>query len=339
MEHGQADPQSLKSYLASAWLPPIDLRPNLRKVDEMGYVRDWPRFGLESPGPKEPNKLKEPTLMKPPGTRKLKVVDEASIDRLLEVTQRYFAELPDAPVEWGNDSLNLPATGIIKLDQFSREDLTVDSRNRFAEVVMENVLYTVEEAMRMTARDEEDQDSAKFEKISYKVPVEAKQRKWDLFALRRPATEAGQPQWTAMVVLCISPGYFGRGDFLEFVRRRTFPDGRLDREYDAGADHTGSTWTPAETLWAVLQDACTTCGCRYFAVTTWNYWTFGTFSPRQLIAKLVDPIPRSGLRNRAGLTRPDMAELSFRPSLVQMIYTWCQIARGVGPPWPLPYEG
>ncbi|EPQ51496.1 hypothetical protein GLOTRDRAFT_96253 [Gloeophyllum trabeum ATCC 11539] len=324
MNGSHPNPESLKSYVSMAYLHPLTQDPKMQTVDGTGFADTWPRFGAT------------PAMRRPPGSRILKLVHPLSLDRVMTASRQYFSRIPDVPVIWGNDSLNLPAQGIIELDEEAKEELTVHDLPSFSEALNASVLSTLEECMRKLADNEAQWETATFRNISHMRPVPG--AFWDTYALPKPSTQPGETEaGIALVLLALPPGLAGKGDLIDFCEARMIPTGRLDQDRE-GPLHDPRRWAVYETIWAALYDACAATRCHFFAVTNYDYWALGVFSETKMMVQTFDLIPRPGVQDTRHLDHPGLADFNSRVTLFQMLLWWCLVARGQANQWPLPRE-
>ncbi|KAI6129342.1 hypothetical protein EDD16DRAFT_1471553 [Pisolithus croceorrhizus] len=79
-------------------------------------------------------------------------------------------------------------------------------------------------------------------------------------------------------------------------------------------------------LWAVLWDACKRFNCRFFAVTTYNHWTFGNFSSRLGTAQLTEQIEAPVFPHDASPSLQQIAE-RHQPNVLECLLFWMAAAR------------
>ncbi|KAI0635457.1 hypothetical protein C8Q77DRAFT_1217273 [Trametes polyzona] len=280
---------SLTSYLCQAYLPPLILSEALPQIDQ--FANPWPH-------------IEELNL---DGYQRLiRIVSEIPLPALQNAIRIYYQGVGNRlKVHWENTRLTLPCPGVTVLGPTAMARLLVENEDDFQAALEHLILGTTAEALRTVEHRQFDEDELKFNKINVSSARNARPL-WTVYVFgpQVPPTSILRP---GVVILAIPPWMLGVGDLREFSSRRVFDQGDLDRE------PPGTTaWSNATKLWAMLYDSCRVSGYRWFVITTYQQWVFGTWSEDWSGAEVTEPVPFDRTR---GMT------------IVEMLTFWIECAR------------
>ncbi|KIJ64040.1 hypothetical protein HYDPIDRAFT_28932 [Hydnomerulius pinastri MD-312] len=252
MEGGQPESWSypLKKYLSTVWMPQYTLgsRTNTRWK--------WPCHR---------------ELQVPPGTRKLQVIRQINDGAFEKAVLGWIRSVPDFYVTSANaeklNELALPDVDVKSLDGEDVRFLERFSMNFVTDVTRLLDAYafpTATKALKLFAGIPEGHvlnEAIHLKDINQICPVQ--NATFDLAALPCP-----QGNDLTMLVVVVPPWDFQWDDLSDFVRPGQ-PSESLD-DIRAASPHT--------VLWAVIWDICSQRNCRFFVLTSYDYWVFGNFS-------------------------------------------------------------
>ncbi|KAH9896575.1 hypothetical protein C8Q73DRAFT_788923 [Cubamyces lactineus] len=282
------DPTLLTNYLCQAYLPPLVLDSNLPAAPQ--YAQPWPR-------------IDELDMDRP---RLVRLVSEIPLAALQNAIRLYYAGFENRlRIDWENTRLTLPCPGVTVLGPSAVARLSVCCEHDFLAALEHFVLGTAAEAVRTVERRQFDEDELEFQRVLVSSARNAK-KLWTLhtFGPQAPPTGLTRP---GIVVVSIPPWKLGLGNLHEFSCRRMFLPGELDREYPSN-----TVWSNDTKLWAMVYDSCRVSGYRWFVVTTYQYWVFGTFSLDWSGAEATPPVPFDRTRGM---------------SIVEMLTFWIECSR------------
>ncbi|KAI0368551.1 hypothetical protein BV20DRAFT_1053953 [Pilatotrama ljubarskyi] len=286
------DPRSLTNYLSQAYLPPLILDIDLPQVEQ--YAPAWPRI---------------PEL-DTPYTRYIQRIRPIPLGKLQDAVRTYFAGFGRRfRIDWDNAPPALPCPGIVTLGSFAMGRLVINNESDFYAALEFFVLDTAAEIVRTIERPPSEHlhhfrcvhiDSARHHK-----------EVWRVYSIGPFIPPVGHLR-PGMVVLAIPPWELGLGDLGDFTYTHRYGERQLDK--DIGPRH----WSNSDKVWAMLYDSCRVSGYRWFAVTNYKYWVFGTFSLRWNAAEVTEPLPFD-------LTR-DM-------TIIEMLTFWLECSRNQSKCW------
>ncbi|KAI0718431.1 hypothetical protein C8T65DRAFT_85210 [Cerioporus squamosus] len=263
------DSNSLTAYLSQAYLFPLFTQDNVPPVQQ--HAPHWPVMEELNCTAKE--------------TREIMEVTEMPLLAVENAVRTYFMGFEDKlKIEWTNSSLAMPCPEIKVLGNDALNRLVVANEHDFMEAVQYFMLNTAAEAVRTIEKQLFDEDELTFIRLRVQGTVTSRK----ICTLWIFGSPVGLPRVVSqgVVVLSLPPWMFGSGDFQQFARPRKFRRGELDREAPEGA-----IWNNADKLWALTYDTCKTFGFKWFVVTTYNHWVFGTWSPKWTAAEVTPVLP------------------------------------------------
>ncbi|KAI0763938.1 hypothetical protein BD413DRAFT_578951 [Trametes elegans] len=293
----EANPPSLTDYLHQAYLPTLALAAELPGADPR--AEPWP--------PIEELNMDYPRLVQK--------VAEIPLLALQNAVHIYLSGLgKKLRVDWDNTRLRLPCPGLTVLSPGVLARLRVDNEDAFLAAFQHFALETAAEAVRTIERCPFDEDELRFGRIVAASARSRERRLWTIwtFGPHVPPTSIIRP---GIVILSIPPWKLGAGDMHEFASRRAFAPQELDRE-----SPVTPAWSNATKLWAMLYDTCRVSGYRWFIVTTYQQWVFGTWSLAWTGAEVTAPVP---FDRTLGMT------------VIEMLTFWIECARGKSKYWHL----
>ncbi|KAI0764724.1 hypothetical protein C8Q74DRAFT_992901 [Fomes fomentarius] len=267
-----AGSNSLITYLARASLPPLVLKDTLPPVQHLSSL--WPRM--------------HELFYDEPYTRAVRKVTIIPLLELQNALRAYFYGCENDKIEWENSALTLPSRGTVALGDGARQRLAVAHEHDVHKALQHFILGTTAEAIRTIEGRPFDDDVLKF--VRYRIQSSTSSAKMATFyTFGEPVPPTGMLR-PGIVILTLPPWRFGAGDFELFTARTSFKKGEIDREVpDPNA--SGSMWNNGTKLWAMLYDTCTVSGYRWFAITTYNHWVFGTWSLNWKAVEVTPAIP------------------------------------------------
>ncbi|KAI8970644.1 hypothetical protein BD414DRAFT_518299 [Trametes punicea] len=291
----ELDPTLLTSYLCQAYLPPLILDESLPPIEH--FARAWPR-------------IEELDM---DFTRLIRQVTEIPLQALQNAVRLYYMGFENRlRVDWENNRLTMPCPGITVLSKIAMARLSVSCELDFLTALEHFILGTAAEAVRTIERRPFDEDELKFNLIRVSSARSTK-KLWTVFSFGPQIRPTGILR-PGIVILVIPPWLLGIGDLKEFSSRRVqFNPNELDRE------PPGTTaWSNATKLWAMLYDTCRVSAYRWFVVTTYQHWVFGTWSVEWSGAELTAPVPFDRTRGM---------------SIVEMLTFWVECSRDMCKYW------
>ncbi|KAI9057369.1 hypothetical protein FKP32DRAFT_1598251 [Trametes sanguinea] len=289
-EEYNVDPTVLTSYLRQAYLPPLILDESLPPVEY---------HATELPPIEE--------LYMNNHRRLIRRVVHIPLLALQNAVRLYYLSFEKRlRVDWANTRLTLPCPGVTMLNRQTMELQCVKCEISFLRALEYFMLNTTAEAVRTIERRQFDEDELKFVRIRVSS-VRSTKRLWTVYSFG-PQLAPTNPLRPGIAILAIPPWLMGLGDMQEFSSRRVFSHEELDREMPGNPP-----WTNAMKTWAMLYDTCRVSGYRWFVVTTYRHWIFGTWSAEWSGAEVTEPIP---FDRTLGMT------------VVEMLAFWIECARG-----------
>ncbi|KAI6044570.1 hypothetical protein EDC04DRAFT_2560902, partial [Pisolithus marmoratus] len=172
-------------------------------------------------------------------------------------------------------------------------------------------LRTVETAYQLFSGSTAQQTT--FHDLNSRFPI--KGSKFDMLGL--PGSKAGE---LSMVLIVVPYWEVDYGNLRDLTQEGKQSPGSLDMISADRPPHYSSV------LWAVLWDACKRFNCRFFAVTTYNHWTFGNFSSHLGTAQLTEQIEAPVFLDDA---RPSLQQIEGRhqPNVLECLLLWMAAAR------------
>ncbi|KAI0674050.1 hypothetical protein C8Q78DRAFT_1067214 [Trametes maxima] len=282
------DATSLTNYLCQAYLPRLMLDETL--PPEENFATAWDR-------------MEELNM---DSTRLIRQVSEIPLLALQNAVRLYFMGFQNRlHVDWANTRLKLPSPGMTILTNAAISRLGIESESDFLAALEHFPLDTAAEALRTVEGRPFDEDELKFSRLKASSARSTK-KLWSIYTFGPHVLPTGV--WRpGVVILALPPWQLGIGDLHEFASRRVFTHGELDRE-PAGT----TAWSNATKLWAMLYDTSRVSGYRWFVITTYNSWVFGTWSLDWSAAEVTRPIPFDRTRGM---------------SIVELLTFWIECAR------------
>ncbi|TFK85416.1 hypothetical protein K466DRAFT_664504 [Polyporus arcularius HHB13444] len=282
---------SLTAYLSQAYLFPLFTQETVPPVRQ--HAPRWPVMEELNCTAKE--------------TRELREVTEMPLLAVENAVRTYFIGFEEKlKTEWPNPNLALPCPETKVLGNPALRRLLVNKEHDFLDALQYFMLKTAAEAVRTIEKQPFDEDELTFIRLRAQGAVTSRK----ICTLWIFGSPVGLPRVVTqgVVVLSLPPWEFGSGDFQQFARARKFTRGDLDREAPEGPK-----WSNADKLWALTYDTCKTFGYKWFVVTTYNHWVFGTWSPEWTAAEVTPVLPFDKTRC---------------VTLVELLVFWTQSGRG-----------
>ncbi|RPD65175.1 hypothetical protein L226DRAFT_502003 [Lentinus tigrinus ALCF2SS1-7] len=284
------DRNSLTAYLAQAYLFPLFPQGTVPPLHQHAPL--WP--------------VMEELNCRPKETRDFMEVTEIPLLAVENAVRTYFMGFENKlRVEWPNSSLTMPCPDVKVLGNPALNHLKVKNEHDFHEALQYFMLNTTAEAIRTIEKQPFDEDELSFLRLRAQGKVNSR-KICTLWLFGRPI---GLPRVVSqgVVILSLPPWEFGPGDFQMFARPRKFARGELDREAP-----DGPRWNNAMKLWALTYDVCKSFGFKWFVVTTYNHWVFGTWSPNWTAVEVTQVLPFDKTRSI---------------TLVELLVFWTQSGR------------
>ncbi|OSD07727.1 hypothetical protein PYCCODRAFT_1455819 [Trametes coccinea BRFM310] len=283
------DPTVLTSYLRQAYLPPLNLDESLPPVQY--FAAAWP--------PIEELYMDQQRLI-----RRVLAIPILALQNAVRLYYTGFEKR--LRVDWANTRLTLPCPGVTMLTKQGFAIQTIKCEMGFLGALEFFVLSTAAEAVRTIEKRQFDEDELKFVRLRV-TSVRSTKRLWTVYSFG-PQHAPTSPLRPGIAIIAIPPWLMGLGDMQEFSSRRVFAENELDREIPGNPP-----WTNAMKTWAMLYDSCRVSGYRWFVVTSYQYWIFGTWSAEWSGAQVTEPVP---FDKTVGMT------------IVEMLAFWIECARG-----------
>ncbi|KAI0353313.1 hypothetical protein OH77DRAFT_1522520 [Trametes cingulata] len=291
-----ADPHSLTNYLSQAYLPPLILDVDLPQVEH--HAPAWPRI------PELDTNY----------TRYIRAIRSIPLNNLQDAVRTYFAGFGRRlRIDWNNTPLALPSPGLVVLSSFAMARLVINNQDDFLDALEYFVLNTAIEAVRAIERPpQEHLHDFKCIRID---SAQQPRNLWTVYTIGPFIPPIGHKR-PGIAILTIPPWEIGVGDLRDFALRDRYGDQELDRDEPNGPNR----WSNADKVWAMLYDSCRVSGYRWFVVTNYKYWVFGTFSRRWTGAEVTEPLP---FDKTQGMT------------IIELLTFWFECARNQSRCWQI----
>ncbi|KAI9567899.1 hypothetical protein HD554DRAFT_2172949 [Boletus coccyginus] len=289
---------SLRAYLAQMWMPRYVLDAQV----DPSVRYEWPFFRV---------------LARAARTRKLYLVQRIFDWDLRRAVASYIlgdVRLTSALAEQGRlADLTLPDAYCCVLDEHDAQFLDACRLNGPSDVSKLVQAYPL--------RTSPESNEALFARPR-------RPRAFDLVALSSPTSDE-----LTLLIVVVSPWDIKYDDLEEFVRvgvvsisylrildRLVDEDKQPDGDLDSVAKKSP---LPADVLWAVIWDMCLKHNCRYFILTTYEEWVFGTLSPDMHRAKVTTHLRAPIFSRDAPVSARDIAQPCFPvPNVFEMLLLW-----------------
>ncbi|KAI0827205.1 hypothetical protein BC628DRAFT_1409964 [Trametes gibbosa] len=307
MSDDESAPNSLTNYLSQAYLPALIFDEDLPKVRHA--APQWP--------PIQELDMDRPRLVRIVSEIPLLALQNAI--QLCPLTLALTSHATDyasfesrLKVDWKNTRLTLPSPGMTVLNRSTMSHLVVNGEVDFLAALEYLILGTTAEAVRTIERRPFDEDELSFSRICVSSARNTR-RLWTVYTFgpQTPPTNIVRP---GIAILALPPWMLGAGDLQEFSSRRKFQRNELEKEPQAPS----KPWSNATKVWAMVYDSCRVSGYRWFVVTTYDKWVFGTWSLEWSGADVTEPIPFDRTRGM---------------SVVQILTFWLECARNKSRYW------
>ncbi|KAL1939266.1 hypothetical protein VTO73DRAFT_10069 [Trametes versicolor] len=265
---------SLTNYLSQAYLPPLIIDEELPQ--NAGSANPWPR-------------IHELDIIEN-NVRLCQVVTKIPLEVLQHAVRSYYAGFDNRlRVDWANTRLTLPCPGVTVMSRRDMSHLFIQNSHDFLEALDRFILGTTAEALRTIEGCPFDEDTLKFVRIpvhgAVHGAVDKKRLLWwvHTFGPQDRPTSILRP---GIAVLSFTPWELGVNDLKEFSARAQFAPNEFQRD-----NVVGKPWSNALKAWAMAYDSCRVSGYRWFVITTYDQWVFGTWSLDWTGAEVTDPVP------------------------------------------------
>ncbi|KAF9043756.1 hypothetical protein BDZ89DRAFT_1059198 [Hymenopellis radicata] len=304
-------PNRIKRYsfldYTNGWRQPGVLANRITPLVEITRTADWPWYQ---------------SLVRLPGTRKLRKV--ALMDPMVfqAWTTAFVAKLDTIQVplpvkgEYMISKLRLKSSASnTYYDPDSLAFFTRINGEREMRNLMERYIFcTIAEVLRHI--DNAEKEIKEFAFVNLSEQFTAHNAMWQVYALEA----AGNKGKIVFPIVQMAPWSFSHKDFKKFVKPRPeVSDDRFNSVIEYRNDKTTNK------LWALLYDVCSQPRSNIFAVTNYNYWSFGYFTSDRQEAHLSEPIeaPIDVLKD-GGKT---FVQGTYPPNALQILLWWIQVSR------------
>ncbi|KAJ7595708.1 hypothetical protein C8J56DRAFT_387300 [Mycena floridula] len=293
---------NLRHYLLHSHLPAI-LQHSGRHIP--GYK--WPEY---------------PSLKREPGTRALENIVQRNVYQVMQDAIPYLHTLDHFTITRWNDqypSLRLPQGNFVQheqadLDLLSRLEARCDDRE-LLQVMMDYVLTTVSAAIKII--EHIGPEAPMGQKLEWRaLRPNVPDARWYAVALP-PTADDSLP----IAIFFVPPWCLTSKQFEGVVSDRTFAPGIIDSTQCVAPEF------PTNKFWPVIYDTCVNRG-RFFVITNYTHWAFGSFSRDYKTATVSEPLLASLMKTdktNIGISAPQFVGASIADLLVY----WVQCSRGL----------
>lgn len=293
---------SLKQYLRRAWIPAywIGNRP---RVD-----RNW---------------CYHPELRARRGTRTLLCVRRIQDATMRQTIDTWIRAIPDFAIPTTSSfneitvDLALPSVAIADLaddDVYIMDTNEINYVTDLSRILKMFTLRTVETAYKLLCGPSDPlAPLLKFHDLYSSFPIEG--AKFDLLGL--PGSNSKE---LSMVLLIVPYWEVDYGNLQDFTQEGMQAPGSLDLIPGTRPPYYSTV------LWAMLWEVCKHTNCRFFAVTTYDCWTFGNFSDTLRTAQVTEQMKAPVFPKEVSVTLQDVQQC-LQPNVLEFLLFWLAAAR------------